>query len=81
MKNEHGLPCPFPWKKVPKYAQWMATESNGDTYAYEEKPIVMAQVWVHPYPKYGWKCKKIGKTAKPEDFTQCLWERPKIDEP
>ena len=75
MQNKHGLECPVNWDEQPSHCNWIAIDTNGDIYAYENKPKVLSdsQHWKAVDYNFWYK----GETSPPADFTQCLWKRPK----
>jgi len=37
------------WKNAPEWAEWLAMDSNGEWYFYEELPIALHNGWVPNY--------------------------------
>jgi hypothetical protein len=73
MKNRHRLECPIDCAELPSYYRWIAIDSNGEVYAYENKPRVINGTW-NAVDFYFWQ---VGETSQPNDFTKCLWKRTK----
>lgn len=73
MKNEHGFECPISWKDVPADKNYIATDRNGATFAFAQRPrFTGGTVWF-PSENDAWFCERLNA---PEDPCLCLWERP-----
>ena len=72
MKNEHGLECPLNWREVLLRYKWIAVDSDGEIWAYENKPLLNTR-----WQAVDFALHFLGYTTPPADFTQCLWQRPK----
>jgi len=66
------------WDKIPKGYDFVAIDADGKMYAYKERPEYSNYHWV----LLGDNCIQRGyrllcTVSKPDDFTQCLYQRPK----
>ena len=77
MKNEHGLDFPIVWSNLRLYHQWVAIDANGELWAFPEKPEIdkASRRWI-PASSI---CTYICDVNPPADFTQCIWQRDKIE--
>jgi hypothetical protein len=72
--NEYNLECPVDWEEVHSNFDWIATDWNGDVYAYEECPF-LSRIW----SAITFRCKFIKTIEPPNDYRLCVWRRPKIE--
>jgi hypothetical protein len=75
VKNEHGLECPVSWNEIASHLHWIAIDANGTIYAHCERPILGDATWEMAKCCFTFIC----KAAPPDNFTQCLWQRPKSE--
>ncbi len=60
---------------VPSWTRWMATDKNGNLYAYAHKPIQYAwgDAWIETSSKVETSIRRLGTIQPPKDWTQELY--------
>jgi hypothetical protein len=68
------------WHSIHPRFKWVAIDSNGRKYAYSRKPTVFNDHYKFENPTFYDEVIFIEQVEPPTENTQCLYERPTMDE-
>lgn len=63
------------WANIPAGFNWVAVDSDGEVFAYKEKPTTSVSVWLNEYADF----KSLGYIEEPQGdyWKTMIYERPK----